>query len=50
VNASSGSTFQTFNPANEEVLADIHEAGEQDVERAVASGTTLNPLPDAVKS
>jgi aldehyde dehydrogenase (NAD+) len=37
VPASSGSTFQTFNPTNEELLADIHEAGEEDVERAVAS-------------
>jgi betaine-aldehyde dehydrogenase len=38
VSSSSGSTFQTVNPTNEEVLADIHEAGEADVERAVASG------------
>lgn len=37
VSSSSGSTFQTVNPTNEEVLADIHEAGEADVERAVAS-------------
>jgi betaine-aldehyde dehydrogenase len=40
VNSSSGNTFETINPTNEQVLAEIHEAGEEDVEKAVASGTT----------
>jgi aldehyde dehydrogenase (NAD+) len=35
VDAASGTTFKTVNPATEEVLADISEAGAEDVERAV---------------
>lgn len=37
VPAQSGSKFQTVNPANGEILADVHEAGQQDVDLAVAS-------------
>ncbi|GAA0496582.1 betaine-aldehyde dehydrogenase [Tatumella terrea] len=37
VPAQSGSTFQTVNPANGEVLATVHEAGQQDVDLAVAA-------------
>ena len=37
VDASSGITFKTVNPATEEVLADISEAGAADVDRAVAA-------------
>lgn len=35
-----GSTFKTVNPATEEVLADIAEAGSADVDRAVAAART----------
>ena len=35
VDSSSGSTFTTINPATEEVLAEVAEAGTDDVERAV---------------
>lgn len=35
VPSAGGKTFQTINPANGEVLAEVHEAGPQDVERAV---------------
>ncbi|QTO56155.1 betaine-aldehyde dehydrogenase (plasmid) [Duffyella gerundensis] len=35
VPSAEGKTFQTINPANGEVLAEVHEAGPQDVERAV---------------
>ncbi|EOC3058805.1 betaine-aldehyde dehydrogenase [Cronobacter dublinensis] len=35
VPAASGNTFQTINPANGDVLADVHEAGQADVDRAV---------------
>ncbi|TRX74070.1 betaine-aldehyde dehydrogenase [Pseudomonas mangiferae] len=37
VPAASGETFETINPANGEVLARVHRAGREDVERAVAS-------------
>ncbi|KGD70666.1 betaine-aldehyde dehydrogenase [Tatumella morbirosei] len=37
VPAQSGFTFQTVNPANGEILADVHEAGQQDVDLAVES-------------
>lgn len=37
VEPSSGSMFKTVNPATEEVLAEIAEAGEADVDRAVAA-------------
>ncbi len=40
VDAKSGSTFKTVNPATEEVLADISEAGSEDVDRAVAAART----------
>ena len=32
-----GSAFKTLNPANEEVLAEVSEAGDADVDRAVAA-------------
>ncbi|WP_264272257.1 betaine-aldehyde dehydrogenase [Duffyella gerundensis] len=35
VPSAEGKTFKTINPANGEVLAEVHEAGPQDVERAV---------------
>ncbi|HAR04450.1 MAG TPA: betaine-aldehyde dehydrogenase, partial [Pseudomonas sp.] len=37
VDASSNQTFQSINPANGEVLADVAEAGAADLERAVES-------------
>jgi aldehyde dehydrogenase (NAD+) len=37
VDAKSGTTFKTINPATEEVLADVSEAGSEDVDRAVAA-------------
>ncbi|HLT03823.1 MAG TPA: aldehyde dehydrogenase family protein, partial [Pseudomonas sp.] len=37
VAATSGATFDAINPANGEVLAQVHSAGLDDVERAVAS-------------
>lgn len=39
VPASAGNTFQTINPANGEVLADIHEAEQRDVDRAVEAAS-----------
>jgi aldehyde dehydrogenase (NAD+) len=40
VEPASGTTFKTVNPATEEVLADISEAGADDVERAVRAART----------
>ena len=37
VDASSGKTFQTINPANGEVLAEVQVASKNDVDLAVAS-------------
>ncbi|UKY39091.1 betaine-aldehyde dehydrogenase [Pantoea dispersa] len=37
VAAAAGDTFQTINPANGEVLAEVHEAAQADVDRAVAA-------------
>ena len=37
VPAAAGNTFQTINPANGEVLAEVHEAERADVDRAVAA-------------
>ncbi|CAD5110067.1 betaine-aldehyde dehydrogenase [Zestomonas carbonaria] len=37
VDASGGATFETINPANGEVLANVQRAAREDVERAVAS-------------
>ncbi|MCY1205544.1 NAD/NADP-dependent betaine aldehyde dehydrogenase [compost metagenome] len=37
VDSTSGTTFETVNPANGEVLANVQRAGKEDVERAVAS-------------
>lgn len=37
VNATSGATFETINPATGEVLANVQRASREDVERAVAS-------------
>ena len=37
VDASSGSSFQSINPANGEVLANVQSASREDVEKAVAS-------------
>jgi aldehyde dehydrogenase (NAD+) len=51
VEGSTGSTFQTINPANESVLADIHAAGLADVDAAVEAATRafnswrLTPAP-----
>jgi acyl-CoA reductase-like NAD-dependent aldehyde dehydrogenase len=36
--AASGATLETFDPATEELLAEVPQAGPEDVERAVASG------------
>ena len=35
--SASGSTFKTFNPANEQVIATVAEGNEADVDRAVAA-------------
>ncbi|HEY5248827.1 MAG TPA: aldehyde dehydrogenase family protein, partial [Dermatophilaceae bacterium] len=35
VEAADGSTFETINPASEEVLAEVTQAGEGDTDRAV---------------
>src|SRR6202046_344040 len=35
VEAASGQTFETFNPATEEVLAEVAHGQEEDIERAV---------------
>ena len=40
VEATGGSTFKTINPATEEVLAEIAEAGAADVDRAVRAART----------
>jgi aldehyde dehydrogenase (NAD+) len=37
VNAASGETFATYNPATEEKIADVQRAGTEDVDRAVAA-------------
>ncbi|QLC72749.1 betaine-aldehyde dehydrogenase [Pseudomonas sp. LPB0260] len=37
--SSSGASFETVNPANGEVLAQVQRAGKEDVDRAVASAT-----------
>ena len=37
VAATSGETFQTINPVNGEVLAEVHAAGQEDVNRALAA-------------
>jgi aldehyde dehydrogenase (NAD+) len=37
VDAADGSTFATVNPATEEVLSNVAEAGQSDVDRAVAA-------------
>ncbi|WP_039054786.1 betaine-aldehyde dehydrogenase [Enterobacter sp. Bisph1] len=37
VPAAAGNTFRTINPTNGEVLAEVHEAAQADVDRAVAS-------------
>ena len=37
VDAESGITFPTYNPATEEVLANVQEAGKADVDKAVAA-------------
>ncbi|TWC31124.1 betaine aldehyde dehydrogenase [Pseudomonas sp. SJZ079] len=39
VAASSGASFETINPANGEVLANVQRASKEDVDRAVASAT-----------
>lgn len=40
VEALSGRTFETFNPATGEVLAVVHEAAEQDIDRSVRAART----------
>lgn len=37
VSAESGVKFATFNPATEEEIAQVHEAGKADVDKAVAA-------------
>ena len=37
VNSASGETFQTINPATEEVITNVQRAGTEDVDRAVAA-------------
>src|SRR5260370_17425506 len=37
VNAASGKTFPTYNPATGEVLAHVAEGGKEDIDRAVAA-------------
>ena len=37
-----GTTFTTVNPATEEVLAEVSEAGAQDVARAVSAASTAH--------
>lgn len=37
VNSASGQTFETLNPATEEVITSVQEAGVEDVDRAVAA-------------
>jgi len=53
VSSSSNNTFQTLNPANNEVLAEVHEASEEDVDSAVQAAkdafengewSTMTPL------
>jgi betaine-aldehyde dehydrogenase len=39
IDSSSGASFETVNPANGEVLAQVQRAGKEDVDRAVASAT-----------
>lgn len=39
VKSASGKTFQTFNPATEEFIADVQEADKADVDRAVEAAT-----------
>ncbi|MEU4790328.1 aldehyde dehydrogenase family protein [Micromonospora tulbaghiae] len=50
VDPASGSSFKSVNPASEEVLAEIAEAGEEDVDRAVRAARTAyekvwGPMP-----
>jgi len=53
VSSSTNNTFQTLNPANNEVLAEVHEASEEDVDSAVQAAkdafengewSTMTPL------
>src|SRR5690554_6861404 len=53
--AADGATFKTVNPATEEVLADIAEAGESDIDRAVAAARRAQqkvwgPMPGAERA
>ncbi|HKF00628.1 MAG TPA: aldehyde dehydrogenase family protein [Actinomycetes bacterium] len=43
VDPAGGGSFKTINPATEEVLAEVAEAGEADVERAVAAARAAFP-------
>ncbi|MFB9235161.1 aldehyde dehydrogenase family protein, partial [Plantactinospora siamensis] len=50
VDPTDGGSFKSINPASEEVLADVAEAGPQDVDRAVAAARTAyervwGPMP-----
>jgi len=50
VDAKSGAAFKTVNPATEEVLSEISDAGSEDVDRAVAAARTAyekvwGPMP-----
>src|SRR2546426_252160 len=51
----SGKTFTTVNPATEEVLAEVAEAGDEDVELAVAAARNAftkvwSPMPGAERA
>ena len=53
--AGAGETFKTINPADEEVLAEVAEAGPSDVDRAVAAARRAQeqvwgPMPAAERS
>ena len=55
VDAADGTTFKTINPATEEVLAEVAEAGEADVDRAVraarrAQEQVWGPMPGSERA
>ena len=50
VPAAAGDTFDTINPANGEVLAKVHEAGRDDVDRAVAAARKGQKVWAAMKA
>ena len=47
VDAASGKTFATYNPATGEVLANVAEGDKEDIDRAVKAGCTVRmPVSD----